>query len=128
MASKDEASMAVMSALEQCLTVQAEHLTAMQAGSLTQIDTWIEDRQFIVCRMRQALAEAQKKGVTPENRDIILKKLECILEREKALSKIAEQQRLALEKNISSLRRGKKALNGYGPTLAPAPHFVSHKQ
>lgn len=128
MSSKDEINTVVISALDQCLAMQAEHLAALKTGCLTKVNQWLEDRQLIVDHLRQTLLEAQSSGVSPEFRDILLEKLGCILEREKNLSEVSMQQRSSLNEKLSTLRRGKKALNNYSPALTPFPHFVSHNQ
>ncbi|MBA3015624.1 MAG: hypothetical protein KKD63_05575 [Proteobacteria bacterium] len=126
MASKNDVTMVVMTAMDRFLDLQAEHLTSLQTGCLTKIDQWFEDRQLIAGHLRQALAEIPSSGIAQETRNLMLDKLSCILEREKILSDIAKQQHSSLGETLSSLRRGKKALNGYGPAPTPSPQFVNH--
>jgi len=129
MSSQESVNTAILSALDRCLAMQADHLALLETGCLTRISQWVEERQAVVGHLRHALAEAQSVGITQELRDMLLQKLGCILNHEKILSRVAKQQRGSLSDKLSFLRRGKKALHGYGQGRGGSPpQFVSNKQ
>lgn len=127
MASNTEVKNMVLAVAERCLAMQEEHLAGLKRGCLSKINQWLEERQAMVARLRQVLTQAQASSeVDPDLRGLLLDRISAILDREKILYTIAAQQRTDLNDQISSIRRGKRALSGYGPTLAHRPpQFVS---
>lgn len=101
---------------DRCLAMQADHLAGLQAGGLAKIDQWLEERQAMMARLQQSLADRQAAGLDEELRVLVLEKLRCILNTEKVLFALAEQQRSALSEQLSGIRRGKLALGRYGAT------------
>lgn len=128
MASNTEVSNSVLTAVEHCLSMQAEHMAGLKRGCLTKINQWLEERQAMVARLQQALAAVQPAEVDADFRELLLDRIGCILDREKTLYSIAEQQRGGLSEQISSIRRGRRALHGYGPATSDrAAQFVRDK-
>ena len=129
MATNSEVKNMVIAAMERCLAMQADHLTGLKKGCLTKINQWLEERQAMVARLRQVLAEAQASEIDADLRALLLDRLAAILDGEKLLFAIAEQQRTDLHEKVSVLRRGKRALNGYSPTISlRPPRFVSNQR
>lgn len=126
MASNAEVKTLVLTAVERCLAMQAEHLAALKAGCLSKINQWLEERQAMVARLQQVMAHVQPADVDADLRELLLDRLSCILDREQAIFTIAEQQRNGIKEQLTTMRRGKKALHGYGPAMSNRPpHFVS---
>ena len=112
--------------MESCLAMQAEHLTALQRGCLTKINQWLEERQTMVASLRQVMANVKPTEVDTDLRELLLDKIGCILDREKAINMIAEQQRTGLVEQLVGMRRGKRALSGYGAAhQARSPKYFS---
>ncbi len=124
--SKVEVKSRLIDAIDRCLAVQADHLAGLKSGCLAKINQWLEERQTIVARLRQSLTEAQRAGLDADLRSLLLEKIACILDTEKVIFSLAEEQRAALEGRLSGLRRGKRTLGRYGPTIKSCPpQFVS---
>lgn len=116
----------LLAAFDRCLAMQADHLTCLQAGSLTKIALWLEERQAMVACLRQELADAQTSELDDELRALLLERLRCILDTEKVLFTFATQQRSALAEKLTVIRRGKRTLGRYGSTVKnQPPQFVS---
>lgn len=129
MATNAEVRDMVIAALERCLAMQADHLAGLKKGCLSKINQWLEERQAMVARLRQALAEVQPSQIDADLRALLLDRLAAILDGEQVIFAIAEQQRTDLQEKVSVLRRGKRALNGYGPTIIHRPpRFVSEQR
>lgn len=128
MASNADVKTPVISAMERCLAMQAEHLAGLKMGCFSQMNQWLEERQAMVARLRQTLAEVQAGEVDADLRTLLLERLGAILKTEKLLFTIAEQQRTGLQEELTTMRRSKRALHGYGPSLKHRrPQFVSDK-
>jgi hypothetical protein len=129
MASNAEVKNLVIAVAERCLTMQAEHLAGMRTGCLSKINQWLEERQTMVSRLRQVLNQAQASAeVDPDLRDLLLDRIGSILDQEKILFSVTLQQQTNVKDQINTIRRGRRALNGYGPALAHcSPHYVSDK-
>lgn len=129
MASSTEIKGMIMAAVERCLAMQADHLAGLKTGSLAKIGQWLEERQAMIAGLRQVLSEAQAAAaVDADLRGLLLNQLSCILDREKVLFAIAEEQRNGLQEQLATIRRGKRTLTGYGPGLDKSPpRFVSDK-
>jgi hypothetical protein len=128
MASTTEVRNLVLAAAERCLAMQAEHLAGLKTGCLSKINQWLEERQAMVARLRQAMAHVHPSEVDEELRELLLDKIGCILDREKVLYSIAEGQRSNVRNQLTVIRRGRRALHGYGTGINNlAPHFVSDK-
>lgn len=116
----------LIEAFDRCLTVQAEHLADLQAGCLTKINQWLEERQQMIGGLRQAFADNQTSGFDTEFRALLLEKLRGIMGTEEVLFTLTQQQRSALSEQLSLIRRGKMTLGRYGSTIKnPPPKFVS---
>jgi hypothetical protein len=128
MASNAEITNLVLAAIERCLAMQAEHLAGLKAGCMTKINQWLEERQDMITRLRQVMAHVSPAEVDADVRELLLDRISCILDREKTLYAIAEGQRDGLHDQLTKIRRGQRALHGYGPTMNNhPPHFVSDK-
>ena len=125
--SENELKNRLVGDLDHCHAVQMEHLAGMKAGSLNKINQWLEERQLMVARLRQALANVQPTELDDELRALLLEKIGCILDTETVLFTIAEQQRTALAEKLTTMRRGKRALGRYSPGHNRLPQFVSDK-
>ena len=127
MAFNAEVTNMVLAVAERCLAMQESHLVGMKSGYLTKINQWLEERQTMVAHLSQVLNQAQAtSAVDPELRNLLLDRIGTIMDREKTLFAIAEQQRAGLKDQISTIRRGKKSLNGYGPAMTHhPPRYVS---
>jgi len=127
--SKVEAKNQLADAIDRCLAVQADHLAGLKDGCLNKINQWLEERQSIVARLRQSLAEVQAAGLDAEARAVLLEKIGCILDTEKVIFAVAEQQRNALADKMNTVRRGRMTLGRYGASPANRPpRFVSDKR
>lgn len=114
--------------IEHCHAVQMEHLAGLKAGGLNKISQWLDERQAMVARLRQSLADVQPAGLDDELRALLLTKISSILDTEKELFDIAEQQRGRLAEQLTAMRRGKRALGSYGTARHNRPpRFVSDK-
>lgn len=128
MASNGEVKNLILSTVEGCLAMQAEHLSGLKAGCLAKLNQWQEERQIMVARLRQAMARIQPAEVDADLRELLLAKIGCVLDREQAIFALAEQKRNGLREQLTTIRRGKRALTGYGPgTSRRPPQFVSDK-
>ena len=128
MASSDkELKSRLVGDIDHCHAVQMEHLAGLKAGGLNKISQWLEERQVMVARLRQALADLQPTRLDDELRALLLDKISSILDTEKVLFSIAEQQRTALADKLTTMRRGKRALSRYGSGPNRLPQFVSDK-
>ena len=128
MASNTEVQNLALAAVEGCLAMQAEHLAALKKGCLNKINQWLEDRQAMVAHLQQTLARVQPSEVDPDLRALLLDRISRILDREQTIHLIAEQQRDQVQDQLTAIRRGKKALHGYGPSQSTRrPQFVRDK-
>lgn len=126
MACNGEVKNLILATVEHCLAMQAEHLNGLKAGCLAKINQWQEERQAMVARLQQAMAHIQPAEVDADLRELLLSKIGCVLDREQAIFAIAEQKRDGLRDQLTAIRRGKRALTGYGPgTNRRPPQFVS---
>ncbi len=123
--SEEELKRRLLETIDHCLAMQEEHVGGLQAGNLSEISQWTEERQGMVARLQQALTGVQSTGLDAELRELLIEKLGRILETEKELFAIAEQHRRVLAGKITSLRRGKRALNRYGSGHNLPPRFIS---
>lgn len=129
MASNTELQELIIATMDRCLAMQADHLAGLRRGCLAKINQWLEERQAMVARLRQTMAEVQTAEVDADLRALLLDRLAAILEGEKVLFTIAEQQRADLHERVSVVRRGKRAMHGYGPAIThQSPRFVSDQR
>jgi len=129
MASSDlEAKDQLVDTMDRCLAMQSSHLTCLKAGCLTKIGQWLEERQILFAHLRQALTDSLDSGLDTELRALLLERLHCILNTEKALFSLAEQQHSILSEKLIVIRRGKRTLGHYGSTIKnQPPQFVADK-
>lgn len=127
MATKAEIQNSLLAATDGCLLMQADHLANLQSGRLAKVGQWLEERQVMVAKLRQAFTEAQGTGLDADLRQLLAERIKRLLEGESRLFAVAEQQRNAVGDALGALRRGKRALSGYGPGPNQGPTFVSDR-
>lgn len=115
----------LLKATEHCLAMQARHLAGLTTGELSQIKGWLAERQELVDRLRQVFAEAQSAGIDPELRPLLLDRIQRLMEGEAQLFVAAQGERNRLGESLAALRRGRRALSGYGPNRNRPPRFIS---
>jgi len=98
--------------------MQADQLDAVAKGRLEDLAVWQEKRervfgrlQFYLERLQAEPAEQSGPGLRPE----LASKIKALLEGETSLMCAAVMQRQELQGKLTAMRKGKKALVGYGP-------------
>ena len=118
----------LLTATERCLAMQARHLEGLTTGELSQVKGWLAERQELVDRLRQVFAEAQTSGIDPELRPLLLDRIQRLMEGEAQLFVATQGERNRLGESLAALRRGRRALSGYGPTRNRPPRFISGQE
>ncbi len=121
----DDTKDSLLATTERCLAMQADHLSGLASGDLSQAQRWLEERQTIVAKLRQDFAKLQASGIDPELRSLLLDRLQLLMEGEARLFVVISAERGRLCESLSTLRRGRRALAGYGPGRKRSPRFFN---
>ena len=97
--------------------VQAEQLAAFENGRLDDLAVWREKRERVFGRLQFYLDRLRaEQPETPGNTFIVAlqSKIKALLDGETSLMCAAVLQRQELQGKLTAMRKGKKALVGYG--------------
>lgn len=118
---------------DEFVAVQAQNCDDLIADKLKHVMLWRHKREHVFNRLKQYLDLVDSDFISKNDRDFLAdlrKRLQDILEGEDLLYAKAEQKREELARRLDTLRKGKKALQGYSlknTGMAPKPKFLSNR-
>lgn len=111
--------------------LQTEQLRSLLEGKTDNLTGWLEKRSKVFANLMRQLDLVNGSGEA--NNDAILKriqrKIESLLKTEKELDQAAVSMQEQISKKLSSIRKGRKALKGYGNKNCSSYHarFLSNR-
>ena len=122
----------IINAVDDFAAVQKEHSQALMSGRLKDIMSWREKRARVFGRMKQCLDRVEPDEEIRKDLkfvDRFREKIRSLLDQEKSLETNVGRCREHLEKQMSAIRRGKKALKGYkvNNNLTARPQVLSNR-
>lgn len=121
----------LLAAVEGFAAVQQDQLQKLATGNLKDLMSWRHRRQKAFDRLKQYLDVLEANSGNDDAAgffSMMQEKMQTILENENALSNAARGQKEKVAGQLSALRKGKKAVQGYrlyGP--ASRPKYLSSK-
>ena len=122
----------IVNAVDDFAAVQKEHGKALKSGRLKDVMPWREKRARVFGRLKQYLDRLESDADIRKDLkfiDQLCKKIRLLLEQEKSLEINLGRCRKRLEEEMGAIRRGKKALKGYGVknSLIAEPRVMSNR-
>lgn len=114
--------------LDRFIAMQTDQLQQITGGKLQKIQEWVALRQDLLFRLKQNFTAVKNAEIEEAFKKDLLAKLESVIDLENMLSLAARNKSCEVEGRLNKLRKGKRALVGYGPGgRNKAPKFLSSK-
>lgn len=122
----------MLAALDAFLAVQRRQREEMEGGRLKRLASWREERQRLFAPVQRYLDLLQGDAVLRADESFsarVRDKVGELVAAEARLNEAAREQYLQLDRQLAELRRGRKAVQGYGPRVGamPLPRFLSSR-
>ena len=113
----EELLLAVENAVNEFSTIQQRHGQILADGKLDNIPRMFDQRERAIARLKQSLTNVWQCEMLQRDMligDELQLKIGKLLQQEKDLARLTESRRDTVQKQISQIRKGKKAMAGYG--------------